>query len=89
MLIQHPRSGQRSKYATHDGATIFSGVAFTRGPHPAESSALRYAGMTALGQKCPNTNRSLGSRCSTEINGRGRSNGGATLAAQADLLKVS
>jgi hypothetical protein len=25
------------RYQTHDGATILSGVAFTRGPRPAES----------------------------------------------------
>jgi hypothetical protein len=42
-------------YQTHDGATILSGVAFTRGPRPARVvEPLRYARMAALGHERAN-----------------------------------
>jgi hypothetical protein len=40
-------------YQTHDGATILSGVAFTRGPRRRVVELLRYARMAALGQILP------------------------------------
>jgi hypothetical protein len=38
-------------YQTHDGATILSGVAFTRGPRPAESSSLALRRNGCFGSK--------------------------------------
>jgi hypothetical protein len=39
-------------YQTHDGATILSGVAFTRGPRPVESSSFALRRNGCFGSYC-------------------------------------